>query len=101
MWHEMSHVYVLSMTDTAFRAGSPKGWRCTRKPPITPDWGDRLDHPSIMAIKEKKLLPVAELDRGFIHPTYPRSGDRQLLFRAAGRHHLHRARSGAMTRCST
>jgi tetratricopeptide (TPR) repeat protein len=24
-----------------------------------------------MAIKEKKLLPVAELDRGFIHPTAP------------------------------
>ena len=24
-----------------------------------------------MAIKDKKLLPIAELDRGFIHPTYP------------------------------
>ena len=35
---------------------------------IYPDWGDRLDHPSIMAIKEKKLLPVAELDRGY-HPS--------------------------------
>jgi hypothetical protein len=36
-----------------------------------PDWGDRLDPEAINAIKTKKLLPVAELDRGFIHPTYP------------------------------
>ena len=27
--------------------------------------------PSIMAMKDKKLLPIADLDRGFIHPTYP------------------------------
>ncbi len=26
---------------------------------------------AISAMKEKKLLPVAELDRGFMHPTYP------------------------------
>jgi len=38
---------------------------------VSPDWGDRLDHEAIMAIKDKKLLPIAELDRGFIHPTYP------------------------------
>jgi tetratricopeptide (TPR) repeat protein len=36
-----------------------------------PDWGDRLDRGAIMAIKEGKLLPIAELDRGFIHPQYP------------------------------
>ena len=35
------------------------------------DWGDRLDPPSILAMKDKKLLPIADLDRGFIHPTYP------------------------------
>ena len=36
-----------------------------------PDWGDRLDPRSHLAIKDKKLLPIADLDRGFIHPTYP------------------------------
>jgi tetratricopeptide (TPR) repeat protein len=38
---------------------------------VSPEWGDRLDPTVIAAIKQKKLLPVAELDRGFIHPTYP------------------------------
>jgi tetratricopeptide (TPR) repeat protein len=37
----------------------------------SPDWGDRLDPEAIRAIKEKKLLPIAQLDRGFIRPTYP------------------------------
>jgi hypothetical protein len=36
-----------------------------------PDWGDRLDPDAIHAIQHKKLLPVAELDRGFIRPSYP------------------------------
>ena len=65
---------------------------------INPDWGDRLDHPSIMAIKEKKLLPMAELDRGYIHPSYPE----QVIvsyYQGGRTHHLHRARSGATTQC--
>ena len=37
----------------------------------SPDWGDRLDPAGDQAIKDKKLLPVAELDRGFIRPSYP------------------------------
>jgi tetratricopeptide (TPR) repeat protein len=36
-----------------------------------PDWGDRLDPQIIRAIRENKLLPIAELDRGFIRPSYP------------------------------
>jgi tetratricopeptide (TPR) repeat protein len=36
-----------------------------------PDWGDRLDPEAISAIHAKKLLPVAQLDRGFVHPSYP------------------------------
>jgi tetratricopeptide (TPR) repeat protein len=35
-----------------------------------PDWGDRLDPGAINAVKGKKLLPIADLDRGFMHPTY-------------------------------
>jgi tetratricopeptide (TPR) repeat protein len=36
-----------------------------------PDWGDRITPDVITAIKEKKLLPLAQIDRGFVHPTYP------------------------------
>ena len=70
MWHELSHVYALEMTNHRVPAGSPKASRCTKKPPPRPDWGDRLDPGAINAIKGKKLLPIADLDRGFMHPTY-------------------------------
>jgi tetratricopeptide (TPR) repeat protein len=38
---------------------------------VSPDWGDRMSPDVIAAIKDKKLLPIATLDRGFIHPTAP------------------------------
>jgi tetratricopeptide (TPR) repeat protein len=71
MWHEMSHVYVLSMTNHRVPRWFTEGLAVYEETAAAPDWGDRLDHETIKAIKEKKLLPIAELDRGFIHPTYP------------------------------
>jgi hypothetical protein len=38
---------------------------------VEPDWGDRLSSDVILALEGKKMLPIAELDRGFVHPTYP------------------------------
>jgi tetratricopeptide (TPR) repeat protein len=72
MWHELSHVYVLSMTNHRVPRWFTEGLAVYEETGNgNPDWGDRLDPESIMAIKEKKLLPVAQIDRGFIHPTYP------------------------------
>ncbi len=71
MWHELSHVYVLEMTNHRVPRWFTEGLAVYEETAASPDWGDRLDHESIMAIKDKKLLPVAELDRGFVHPTYP------------------------------
>ena len=72
MWHELSHVYVLSMTQSRVPRWFTEGLAVYEETANGhPDWGDRLDPHEIAAIKEKKLLPIAELDRGFIHPTYP------------------------------
>ena len=73
LWHEFSHVYVLSMTNNRVPRWFTEGLAVYEETAASgsPDWGDRLDPPSIMAIKDKKLLPIADLDRGFIHPTYP------------------------------
>ena len=37
----------------------------------TPDWGDRITPEIITAIRDKKLLPVSQIDRGFVHPEFP------------------------------
>jgi tetratricopeptide (TPR) repeat protein len=71
LWHEMSHVYVLSMTNSRVPRWFTEGLAVYEETAIYPDWGDRLDHPSIMAIRDKKLLPIADLDRGYIHPSFP------------------------------
>ena len=71
MWHELSHVYVLNMTNHRVPRWFTEGLAVYEETAAAPDWGDRLDPETILAIKEKKLLPIAELDRGFIHPTYP------------------------------
>jgi tetratricopeptide (TPR) repeat protein len=71
MWHELSHVYVLAMTDHRVPRWFTEGMAVYEETATQSDWGDRLDHESIKAIKDKKLLPIAELDRGFIHPSYP------------------------------
>jgi tetratricopeptide (TPR) repeat protein len=71
LWHEMSHVFVLQATDSRVPRWFTEGLAVYEETAAAPDWGDRLDPQAIDAIKTKKLLPVAELDRGFIRPSYP------------------------------
>ncbi len=69
LWHEMSHVYVLSMTDSHMPRWFTEGLAVYEE--SAAGFGDGLDHASLQAIKAKKLLPVAELERGYVHPSYP------------------------------
>jgi tetratricopeptide (TPR) repeat protein len=70
MWHELSHVYALEMTDHRVPRWFTEGLAVYEETAASPDWGDRLDPGTISALKGKKLLPVTDLDRGFMHPTY-------------------------------
>ena len=71
MWHELSHVYVLEATNHRVPRWFTEGMAVYEETAAAPDWGDRLDPEAIQAIQNKKLLPVAELDRGFVRPSYP------------------------------
>jgi tetratricopeptide (TPR) repeat protein len=71
MWHELSHVYVLTATNHRVPRWFTEGLAVYEETATEPDWGDRLDPHVIEAIKAKKLLPVAKLDRGFVRPEYP------------------------------
>jgi Flp pilus assembly protein TadD len=71
MWHELSHVYVLEMTQHRVPRWFTEGLAVYEETAVAPDWGDRLDAEVINAIHEKKLLPIAQLDRGFVRPSYP------------------------------
>lgn len=71
LWHEMSHVFTLTATGHRVPRWFTEGLAVHEESAVNPEWGDRLSPDIIMAIKQKKLLPVAELDRGFVHPTEP------------------------------
>lgn len=71
LWHEMSHVFVLVATKHRVPRWFTEGVAVHEETATHKDWGDRLTPDMIAAVKGKKLLKVAELDRGFIRPTYP------------------------------
>ena len=71
LWHEMSHVYILSATNHRVPRWFTEGLAVHEETQVSPEWGDRLSPEILVAIRDKKLLPVAQLDRGFIFPQYP------------------------------
>jgi len=71
LWHEMSHVYILTATNHRVPRLFTEGLAVHEETEVSPEWGDRMTPEIVVAIREKKLLPVAELDRGFIRPDYP------------------------------
>jgi Flp pilus assembly protein TadD len=71
MWHEMSHVFILSATNYRVPRWFTEGLAVHEEGQANPAWANRLTPEVIAAIRDKKLLPVAELDRGFIFPEYP------------------------------
>ncbi len=71
LWHELCHVFVLELTGHKAPRWISEGLSVYEESLAGEGWGDRLTPEVILAIKEKKLLPVAELDRGFVRPRYP------------------------------
>jgi tetratricopeptide (TPR) repeat protein len=71
LWHEMSHVFTLTMTDSHVPRWFTEGIAVHEETAVSPEWGDRMIPDVLMAIKDKQLLPISDLDRGFIHPRAP------------------------------
>jgi tetratricopeptide (TPR) repeat protein len=71
MWHELSHAYVVTATHSLVPRWFTEGVSVHEEAAASPDWGDRMTPEIVSALREKKLLPVLDLDRGFIRPEYP------------------------------
>lgn len=70
LWHEMSHVFILTATNHRVPRWFTEGLAVHEETQASPEWGDRITPEILVAIRDKKLLPVAELDRGFVRPEY-------------------------------
>src|ERR1700733_7092151 len=71
LWHEMSHVYILSATNHRVPRWFTEGLAVHEEGERSPEWKDPVTPEVLVAIRDKKLLPVAKLDRGFVYPEYP------------------------------
>jgi tetratricopeptide (TPR) repeat protein len=70
LWHEMAHVFTLEATNHLVPRWFSEGVSVFEEWSTGPLPGRHIPVPVLAAIKEDKFLPVAELDRGFIRPTY-------------------------------
>jgi len=71
LWHELSHVFTLAMTNSHVPRWFTEGLAVHEETATSPEWGDRLGPEEVTAIKTHKLLPIESLDRGFVHPDSP------------------------------
>jgi len=71
LWHEMSHVFILTATNHRVPRWFTEGLAVHEEGERSAEWSDRLTPEVLVAIRDKKLLPVSKLDRGFVYPEYP------------------------------
>jgi Flp pilus assembly protein TadD len=71
MWHELSHVFIISATNYRVPRWFTEGLAVHEEGQVDPRWANRLTPEVVEAIKNKKLLPVTQMDKGFMFPEYP------------------------------
>jgi cellulose synthase operon protein C len=71
LWHEMSHVFILTSTNHRVPRWFTEGLAVHEEGERSPEWKNRVTPEVLLAIRDKKLLSVATLDRGFVSPEYP------------------------------
>ena len=71
LWHEMAHVFTLEATNHLVPRWYSEGISMYEEWEARPDWGERISPDFVAAFEEGKLLPVADMDKGFIRPSYP------------------------------
>ena len=71
LWHELAHVFTLKATDNKVPRWFSEGVSVYEEWHSGPIKGRRIPVNVYQAIAEEKLLPIDELDSGFIRPTYP------------------------------
>jgi cellulose synthase operon protein C len=70
LWHEMAHIFTLEATRHLVPRWFSEGISVYEEWSTGPLPGRHIPLPVFEAIRDDKLLPIAELDSGFIRPTY-------------------------------
>ena len=71
LWHEMSHVFIITATHQRVPRWFTEGMAVHEEGERSAEWSGRVTPDVLIAIRDKKLLPILRLDRGFVFPEYP------------------------------
>ena len=71
MWHEIAHVFHLSMTDNRVPRWFSEGLAVYEERIARPGWGGDVSPEFLLAYLDGGLLPVSQLNNGFVRPSYP------------------------------
>ncbi|WP_129781229.1 tetratricopeptide repeat protein [Peristeroidobacter soli] len=82
LWHEMAHVFTLELTDHYVPRWLSEGISVFEEWRTGPTPGVVVPPEAIAALEKKQFLPVADLDSGFIRPSYP--GQVQVSYMQSG-----------------
>lgn len=70
LWHELAHVFTLNTTNNLIPRWYSEGLSVYEEWRYGPIKGIRIPVNVLTAMAEDKFLPIAELDSGFIRPSY-------------------------------
>ncbi len=71
LWHELAHTVTLGATDHKVPRWFSEGLSVLEERRARPGWGDDVSLAFLAAYQRGKLLKIAELNNGFMRPTYP------------------------------
>lgn len=82
LWHEIAHVYTLSASDHLLPRWMSEGLSVYEEWNTGPLNTREISLSTLDAIKTDQILPIADLDSGFVRPTY--EGQVQVSYTQAG-----------------
>lgn len=82
LWHEMAHIVTLSLSDSQVPRWLTEGLSMMEERLVAEGWGDGLNPNFVRAYQQDRLLPLSDLNSGFIRPRFP--GQVELSYFQAG-----------------
>jgi cellulose synthase operon protein C len=71
LWHEIAHAVTLAASGHRVPRWLTEGISVLEERRGRPGWGNDVRMDFLVALKQDRLLPVSQLNAGFIRPTYP------------------------------
>ena len=70
LWHEIAHVFHLALSNHRVPRWLAEGFAVYEQRRGAPSWGHNLNPGFLIAYHQDRVLPVSQLNNGFVRPSY-------------------------------